>query len=718
MADTATTPYSILPNQAVEDYTDEDYKKALVFLASRWNIQTTSFALAGVAVGNSGSGTGAGTPSVEVSKGFARRFIEDIAYIYGSQQPSDYGFFVQDELGNNTRVPMFRGMDVAKYYFYLDGDLRDLFEPLPKMINVTAYSQDAVSVKKTMRDILKMKADRNSEIAEIQAISGVGLNPADINWDDDYEVKKHLENFQESMEVAYQSIAKHTALTNDYLKNIVKGGNYVYIGGMAMMEVYHHKGKIKWKLIRPECAVFDSTRSDDQHELDDYAGEVFEMTVPELLGAYEWTEKEIEDIKALANNINNAWGVYNTYIGLNGLYWWSQNNGVPRVTCVKGQWRSLEKKDGQWVEVLREGIYIGNKYLRDQKISDGQVWNKHDKSRKRLKYRIVTPNTMLGAVVGIVGMVKRFQDLKDALTTKMIGLTSSAIGKAYFVNANKLPEGFRTPDVISQLKQSNIVVVEGADIDDDESSKSQKMIESVDMTLDPSILGLLDLVRYYDSVIADILNIPAAARGQLTQYQSKDVVNSSLTQSTKGMKWYYGNIMLWVKGILEYSADLAKIMLPETQEGVDNLAVMVGDATVEMLSMDTIRQMQFEDFLLALIPNDIATEEDKKFLRDLAMQLASAGQFSMADAIKMKKLDTVSQLDDYFEYVEMKRQQREKEAQDNQLAVAQANAERNAQAQENIAAGQGDVKLASDQMKINAKQDEMAMQQAMPNQTS
>lgn len=692
-------PYSVMPDQAVETFTEEDYTKTLSFIASQWNIQTSNFALATNSVNASTQNNTGVTPSVEATKGFARRYVEDLAYIFGSQAISDYGFFIKDELGNTTRIPMFRGMDITKFYNYIDGDLREMFEPLPRMINVTAYSEDAVSVKKTMMDIIKLRADSHSQMQEMELITGVGLNPENLNWDNDYEVKKRLENFQEGMERAYQAIAKHTAITNDYLKNIVKGGNHCTIGGMACMKVYHHNGKIKWKIVRPETAIFDSSKGDDQHELDDYAGEVYEMTIPELLGSFEWTNEEVEDLKAMAKNINNSWGTYNTFIGVNGLYWWSINNGVPKVTVVEGQWRSLEKKNGQWIEMLREGILIGNKYLKRQKISDGQVWNKHDKSKKRLKYRIVTPNTLLGTVVGIVGMVKRFQDLKDALTTKMIGLTSAAIGKSYFINANKLPEGLRTPDIISQLKQSNILVLEGADIDDLPDSKNQRLVETVDMTLDPSIGVLLQMVQYYDSVIADILNIPAPSRGQLSQYQSKDVVNTSLNQSSKGMKWFYGNIMLWVKGILEYSADYAKLILPESAEGKENISLVVGDATVEMFSMDVIKKMQFEDMLLELIPLDIATEESKKWMKDLAVQLASAGQFSMIDAVRMQKLQTISQLDDYFELVELKRIEREKAAQEVQIAAAQQNAQINANAQMENTAMQSETKLASEDMK-------------------
>lgn len=698
-------PIGVMPNQAVENYTDSDYRKSISFLASKWNTQQSTFTLTTQFQGNSPIAA-----SVELTKGLARRYVEDLAYFTGSQIQSDYSFFVHDEYGNDTRVPMFRGMDVTKYVKYINGVFRQMIKYLPRMISVTAYSQDAVSAKKTLMNIIKLRADHNSMFKEIELLTGVGLKPADVNFDDDYEVKKSLENFQEAMEKAYQALAKHICYINDYYPILNECEMDAAIGGFGMLEVYHHNGQIKWRRVNPVRAIFDSTKDDNgTHNNDDYAGEVYEMTIPELFNRWDWTKEEQDDLIHISMNIS-TWGVYNTFIGINGLYWWSQNNGVPRVTCVKGQWRSLEKRDGKWVEVLREGVLIGNKYLKDCKISEGQVWLKHDHSKKQLRYRVVTPDARLGAVVGIVGMIKRFQDLKDALTTKMINMAAAAIGKSYLINANKLPEGMRTPDVISQLKQSNIIVVEGVDIDETPDSKAQRLVEPIDMTVDPNVNLFLQQIQYWDNVIADILNIPPAARGQLNTYQSKDVVASSLSQSGMGMSWFYESLMTWIQGVLEYSANAAKLIMPESAEGKDSLALVVGDSNVEIFEMDIFKRMQFEDFLLTLDVNSMPDEEDKKWFKELAMQMASAGQFSMLDAAKMKQIDTVDGLVDYFELVERKKQMREEAMQQQQLAAAQQNALINSATQQDITNTQVQGKLDSEAMRIAAQQQQPPQQ--------
>jgi hypothetical protein len=390
------------------------------------------------------------------------------------------------------------------------------------------------------------------------------------------------------------------------------------------------------------------------------------------------------------------WAQYNTYVGVNGLVWWQLNNGVPKVMVVRGQWRSLEKMDGEWVEVLREGVYIGNKYLKNCKVSEGQVWNKMDKTRKRLRFRTVTPNTFLGNNLGIVGMLKRYQDIKDAFATKMIELSSRAVGKSFVVNASKLPEGLTAPDVISQLKQSNMIVLEGADIDETPDSKRQNLVETLDWTLDPNVRYYMDMISYYDSVIADIINIPQQTRGFQAQYQSAAVVNSNLQQSTLGMSWYYKNIMTGIKNLLEFSADYAKLILPEKEDS--DLNLVIGDAMVEVLKLEDMQKMQFEDFLLDLNPDGVLQEQEKEQLKQFAAALAQNGAMSISNYIKLLQIDNKTEMYNYFEKVEKEKQIREEQMQKAQMEAQMQQVEMQQQGKQNVAEINADAALAKQEM--------------------
>jgi hypothetical protein len=233
---------------------------------------------------------------------------------------------VQDELGQNTRFPMTRGMDITKILLHIDGVVRQMIEPLPKTINVTAYSKNAVSQKKELMDFIKLKAQQKVFFDLIEEATGVGFKPIDRDFKTQEELDKYLEDFQESMEIAYQNIAKHILLTNRYMPTLAKFSQYVALGGQATIEVYEHGGMIKWRIVPPESAIVDMSKNDDQHEDDDYGGSIMAMSVPDLLDEFDWTEDEIEELQTMAK-AQTMWAQYNTYVGVNGLVWWQLNNG-------------------------------------------------------------------------------------------------------------------------------------------------------------------------------------------------------------------------------------------------------------------------------------------------------------------------------------------------------------------------------------------------------
>jgi hypothetical protein len=298
-------------------------------------------------------------------------------------------------------------------------------------------------------------------------------------------------------------------------------------------------------------------------------------------------------------------------------------------------------------------------------------------------------------------MLKRYQDLKDAFATKMMEMSSRAIGKSYVINANKLPEGLTAPDIISQLKQSNIVVLEGADID--EINKRQSLVETIDLTLDPNVRYYLDMIQYYDNYINDIINIPAQSRGFQSNYQSADQVQSNINQSTLGMQWYYGNIMTWVKNLLEYSADFAKLVLPENEDS--DFSLVVGDAMVEIMKIDEVKKMQFEDFLLDLNPKDLLSVQDKAEITQIALQTASSGGSvrTLKNFIALKRSDSLTEAYDYLEIEIAKEEERERIAIEQQQQLALQQTQMNNQMQENIANSQNLTGLAKQEMANEAK---------------
>jgi hypothetical protein len=163
--------------------------------------------------------------------------------------------------------------------------------------------------------------------------------------------------------------------------------------------------------------------------------------------------------------------------------------------------------------------------------------------------------------------------------------------------------------------------------------------------------------------------------------------------------------MLWVKEVLEYSVDLYKVMAPDDELGREHLQLLVGDAMVDLLSMDTVKEMQFEDFLLALNPTDYVGEAEKAKLSELALSVATSGASRqiLKDYLKLDSLDSKTEQINYLEAEIYKDEQREAAQMQAEREAKMAQAELAANAQQQLGQLQSDTTLENTAMNNMAK---------------
>jgi len=682
-----------MPDQLkVDGYTDDDYIKTLRWLGTQYNQPFNNVSLMGVS-----------PTTVNQNSYYQQEYLDNLTYIYGSQTPANYNFFIKDVNGNDTSTPLFRGLDIFKIFNYLNGEAQGLIEPLPKVLNASAYSVGAISAKKEMLDFVNFQIKEKMFLSLLQQEAGYSFKAIDRDFKTQNEIDKFFETAQESMEIAYNRIAKHVTYFNNYQNKLPKAFSNTIVGNLAVICVEYQKGQVYWRVVQPENAIVDYSKSLDVHENDDFGGEVYQMPLTQVLAEWDWTDDEIQELKAIGANSNGAFDMLYTSYATNNLFWFNRNQDTPTVTIIAGQWKSNEMVDGVIKEVLREGKWIGGKWLKDQKISEGQVWSKGDVSRKRLKYIVMTPNLFLGTSISTVSIVKRIANLRDAFLTKVTEMASTPLGRVAIVRASKLPTGLKTPDVIAQMKQAKILVIEGEDTE--EGDDGRKMAETLDLTIDPSISSILQIAQYYEQMISDVLNIPAQVRGQITDYTSKSQLQSSQIQSTKGLSYLFKNFLMFEKELLSYSADLFKLLAPNDNLGRENLSLIVGDGMAEMLSMDIVKRMSFEDFLLNLNPNDYNSADKKARLTDLIGQIATSGapMTVLESYVVAEQAETLTELRNFIETSIFKANQREDAQIQAQQEHDMAKAELASNTQDNIINTQVDASLEKQRMSDRTK---------------
>jgi hypothetical protein len=162
------------------------------------------------------------------------------------------------------------------------------------------------------------------------------------------------------------------------------------------------------------------------------------------------------------------------------------------------------------------------------------------------------------------------------------------------------------------------------------------------------------------------------------------------------MSWYYKNIMTSIKNLLEFSADYAKLVLPEKEDS--DLSLVIGDAMVEVLKLEDMKKMQFEDFLLDLNPDGVLQEQEKEQLKQFAAALAQNGAMTISNYIKLLQIDNKTEMYNYFEKVEKEKQIREEQMQQAQMEAQMQQAEMQQQGKQNVAEINAEAALAKQEM--------------------
>lgn len=682
---------AIQPTQRIREWKDQDYMDNLRFLATQYYRPLYDYGYYAF-----------------VGKGSAlawnENYVVNESYYFGMQSKSPFDFFIKDETNTAIDIPMFQGTDCRELVDKVVGNMLGPIKELPKMISAGAISPNALSRKMILKDLMRLKINNRFFFEIMQEMAGIDYKPmGDLDFADEEQLESYFTTFRDSMEMAYSNFAKDSCYRNHWVELFAKQALYYCIGGFAMMKHTVRNGKPWMKKVEPVNAIWDNFRGDDQHREDRIGGEIYKYTLPELFTTYNFSETEQKEIEAEALT-PQAWGSYNWSFPGYQFRWRDYNDrGIPTITAVEGQWRSLEFREGEWVEVLREGVLIGNKWLRAHGISSNTPVDRDDKSKLKMKYVVVTPGLFSGINYGIIDVIKRYQNLKDAFKTKMIQLIARSKGKTYVVYEDELPEGMNTPALISQLSQCGIYVTSRKKLDGDKNDTG-RAIEPVDMTLDPSVVNLALIIQQERQYMENIISLPATAQGVVQDYQSHAQIQNNMQQSKSGLEYFYSQFFIWVKRNLELQADMAKNLVGSGESDEEYYPLILGDVTAEMLKVEDVKDMAFEDFGLYMGIDDYLTAERKEFWRNYFVQKAANSQDPI-DEVTMAKIEqftTNLEMVNYMQMVAAEKiaRQEQQMAKDAALTAYASNNQKEAQI-ESAAIG-ADAKLEGDAMNIHA----------------
>lgn len=672
LKDRQTAPVTWLPDQIVDEYGEEQYLGTLRFIASQWNnpmFQETEYTIPRAELG--------------LPVGFSTRcFIWYTYYFKENWNKSYWAAVTKAPDGQRLPIKMFRSGDISKYINYCLDPVIDIVKRIPKVISATTVSEDVVSEKRMLQDIGKYTADQKHMTAYLNEKAKMWLETGNgIKFLEDAGRNLEAVDFREELTKAASNIGKDVYYRNNLHEQLVDAGKYAFLTGLGDVKVSIFNGYPLVEVIPSFQSIFPPSLNGDQHRQDQFGGRIQFLTVTEIAAKYPLTTSQLKKLQTIANNKDGfgeagGWNYINTQGGTFPFYWWSDNfeDRTPRAAVVEGQWASYVKEDAEeGRQTLREGVLVGNLFMVECKITENQTTDWRNPLNTDLDYIRCQPMSFMGRNMGIPEMLYTYVDTISYMETKIDEWIRQTKGTFYAINGSYLDEAVNPVDIMSDITTSRITVVKG--VDEDAGDTMNKLMQQGAIEMPRDVVAIINRIATYKQMMADILNIPDAARGQIEGYVPEKTLNFQQSQSGKGTRYFYDPLNVFFERIIQKAVDKFKTSMLVDNERV-NYMLRIGDTAVELFKSN--RKFSLSQQAIYVGFDDIADDGFKQRQLDIMFNLTQQPNsgYTMTDYSAIECLYTKSEIRNYFQYRDLQIK-RERQAQE-QAAIEQAAIEKQA----------------------------------------
>jgi hypothetical protein len=626
-------------------------------------------------------------------------------YYLGKQENRDYYYTTQDQTGCELPTVWIAGQKLTSMIDFMLGTgikMIENIEPTTK-----AISRTAVNKKTLQMTIALLKTEFKNIFEEMEKDMGVSVNPLGKQ---DFEMPEDVMRFmqydykQQGEEVAYDMVMD-ILHRNRFLDKYKQAFFYTLLGGVVGIEnLIVNKKQVK-KIILPYNLIWDNTFDDDLNEGARFSGKIDWVTPGEVISnpyySRQLTSEQLEEIKKLTpDNIDKLLGEDN--ITTNKLKWYYNNNGVPSLAATTCYWigykelRYEKTKDKYgnthlgkikgnatsqyWIKTVYKGTLLANKYIVDFGEVTNIVRKSDDLNEVSLPISVFIPNMVMGESRSVASRLHKHQDRIDFLNNEITKAVTRAKGKVFVLNKNKLGTS-TAQEVLNDFERMGIHIMDGnATGEDPIAADNNRVVEVVDMTLDPNVQQLLSLKREEERIMEEIVNVPKVAMGQQQGYVGAKTQAGSIAQSNLGTSYLYQGFVRFIEKDLQYALNQYKVSL--LANGDEDIPV-IGDRGMNYLKVT--EDFKFEDFGVYVKIKDFIDEQAKERLLFIAQAAMQNQAIDMLDYLQIETAKTYSELYNQLKFSLQKKIREAEKQQQIQAMMMQAQMEQQQQAQQDMA---------------------------------
>ena len=635
------------------------------------------------------------------------QIINNYRYFMGTQENFNFAYLTEDDKGGELPAPYVKGEQIFELIEYMRGGIRKVLNSTK--VTIESLEPSKISKKLEQVQMIKLKKELSEFFNNAQEKFGMGFFPEGIgnNVDMDEAIEKVMKSPIDDMEEYGLDLINDIVNRNRLKDQMMRAFTDCAVGRYCGVYVDEMHGRPYTEVIPPYNLIIDFGNDSDYNEGAEFVGWVTFMTPEEIYYRYDLTDEERDLVKEMSitdpgigfellNHYNSASG---TDIGFN---WWGGPDGrnYRQVAVVTGFWitevpedKKVNKKkggkdiipihgnDSERYTYLRidRATMIGNAILTDYGQDYNVVYDSMNPSRPMLPVRTFIPNMMMGMNRSVVDRMKKLQDDIDAYEYKIRQNIGKDLGKVYLINGHKLGEGDTVRELVANLKKYGMHVTDGSDGEDPNVLDGQRMVETVDMTLDQNVIRYTQLIQEKERMMKEIINASKVSMGQLTSYVGYGSQQQSISQNQLGMATYYDGFMTYYTYLLQYILNKAKIMLMD-MDGEEAADVMLSEDAIKFFKNTT--EFQLEDMMVKVDIEDVIDEQSRQRLLTIAQAMAQNADktgFDFDDYIELETARTYGELKDKMTLKIKKRKMQQEQQQQMMMLQQQAEQERQRQ---------------------------------------
>lgn len=656
-------------------------------------------------------------------------------YYLGKQENRDYYYTTQDQSGCELPTVWINGQKLTAMVDFMLGTAIKMIENIEP--SVKAVSRTATNKRTMDMELALLKVEFKNIFDQLEE-QGVSFNPMgkqDFSMPDEVMKYMQYDYKQYGEEIAYDMVSD-ILHRNKFIAKYKQAFFYTLLAGVVGIENKIQNKRSFKEVILPYNLIWDNTFDDDLNEKARFVGKIDWITPGEIVSnpyyTRQLTSQEIDEIKTLTpDNIDKLLGEDN--ITTNKLKWYWNNNGVPSLAATTCYWigykelryEKVKDKYGNdhiakiknatvsdyWVKTVYKATLLANKYVVDYGEIHNIVRKQDDINEVELPITVFVPNMVMGENRSVVSRLHKHQDRIDFLNNEITKTITRAKGKVFVMNKHKLGTA-TAQDVLNDFERMGIHITDGNATGEEVIGPDQnRVVDVVDMTLDPNVQQLLSLKREEERIMEEIVNVPKAAMGQQQGYLGAKTQAGTIAQSNLGTAYLYQGFVQFIEKDLQHSLNQFKVSL--LANGDEDIPV-VGDRGMNYLKVT--EDFKFEDFGIYVRIRDFIDDQAKERLLFIAQAAMQNQAIDMLDYMQIETSKTYTELYNNLKFsLEKKKREIEKQ-QEIQMMMQQAQMEQQQQMQQEQMALKEDGSNYRAELQASAKQEGGAPAEAAPAQ--